>query len=98
MQESINNFDYSLMFVTDDRISDDNKFFSILESALDGGVTIVQLREKCINSRMFFERALKTKKYCDKYNVPLIINDRLDIAIIVDADGYTLDKKIYTII
>ena len=55
------NFDNSLMYVTDDRISDDNKFFSILENALDGGVTIVQLREKSVNSRMFFKRALKAR-------------------------------------
>ena len=103
MQESMINFDNSLMYVTDDRISDDNKFFNILENALDGGVTVVQLREKSVNSRMFFKRALKAKDYCNKYNVPLIINDRLDIAISVDADGvhlgqqdlhYTLARKI----
>ena len=93
MQESMINFDNSLMYVTDDRISDDNKFFSILENALDGGVTVVQLREKSVNSRMFFKRALKAKDYCYKYNVPLIINDRLDIAISVDADGVHLGQQ-----
>lgn len=85
--------DYSLMFVTDDSIEDDEAFFSILESALQGGVTIVQLREKKIHTQALYYKALKTKNLCEKYNIPLIINDRVDIALAVNADGLHIGQK-----
>lgn len=57
------------------------------ESALKGGVTFVQLRMKEAGSREFYEMALKMKTLCDSYEIPLVINDRVDIAIAVDAAG-----------
>jgi thiamine-phosphate pyrophosphorylase len=83
----MNNTDYSLMFVTDDSITDDPTFFKILEEALKGGVTIIQLREKSCSTHSFYKRALKAKTLCQAYNVPLLINDRIDIALAVHADG-----------
>jgi thiamine-phosphate pyrophosphorylase len=83
----MNNTDYSLMFVTDDSVTDDPTFFKILEEALKGGVTIIQLREKSRSTHSFYKRALKTKIICQAYNVPLLINDRIDIALAVHADG-----------
>ncbi|KAL8283419.1 hypothetical protein RQP46_005829 [Phenoliferia psychrophenolica] len=56
-------------------------FFESLEEACKGGVTIVQLREKNITTRELLEIGTKAKLICDKYNVPLVINDRLDVAL-----------------
>jgi thiamine-phosphate pyrophosphorylase len=75
------------MYVTDDSITDDTAFFKILEDALKGGASIVQLREKSGNTRSFYNRALKAKTLCHAYRIPLIINDRIDIALAADADG-----------
>jgi len=79
--------DYALMYVTDDSIRDDNSFFAILEAALKGGVTLVQLREKTCDTATFYKRAVHSKELCDVHNIPLIINDRIDIALAVNADG-----------
>tara|TARA_R110002033_G_scaffold1117_21_gene10726 strand:- start:9098 stop:9739 length:642 start_codon:yes stop_codon:yes gene_type:complete len=79
--------DYALMYVTDDSIKDDNSFFHILEASLKGGATIIQLREKTCDTQTFYQRAVRCKEICEKYNVPLLINDRLDIALAIDADG-----------
>lgn len=64
-----------------------------VELAIMGGVTIVQLREKKATAKEFFETALKVKEVTKKYNVPLIINDRIDIALAVKADGVHLGQK-----
>ncbi len=58
-----------------------------VEAAILGGATIVQLREKNLSSREFLLTAVKIKEVTDKYGIPLIINDRLDIALVVDAAG-----------
>ena len=79
--------DYALMYVTDDSIKDDNSFFHILEASLKGGATIIQLREKTSDTLEFYKRAVRCKEICEKFNVPLLINDRLDIALAIDADG-----------
>jgi thiamine-phosphate pyrophosphorylase len=79
--------DYSLIYVTDDSITDDTAFFKTLEDALKGGASIIQLREKFCNTISFYNRALKSKALCHAYRVPLIINDRIDIALAVEADG-----------
>jgi thiamine-phosphate pyrophosphorylase len=78
---------YALIYVTDDSITDDTAFFAILEDALKGGASMIQLREKSLNTLSFFNRALKAKTLCHAYRVPLIINDRIDLAIAIDADG-----------
>ncbi|GAA5850357.1 hypothetical protein JCM5353_004358 [Sporobolomyces roseus] len=56
-----------------------------LELALQGGVTIVQIREKDVDGREYYEIARRSKEVCDKYNVPLLINDRLDIALLLSC-------------
>lgn len=85
--------DCALIFVTDDRITEDRPFLKILESSLKGGVTMVQLREKKLNAKRFYQRALAVKKLCACYHVPLIINDRVDIALSIDADGVHLGQN-----
>lgn len=83
---------YALMYVTDDSIADNSAFFHTLEAALKGGATIIQLREKNRDTKTFYKRALKAKQLCAKYQIPLIINDRLDIALAIDADGIHLGQ------
>ena len=78
---------YSIYLVTDREILKGKDLLDAVEQAIKGGVTLVQLREKSISSRDFFELATALKKLVNSYNIPLIINDRLDIALAVDADG-----------
>jgi thiamine-phosphate pyrophosphorylase len=64
-----------------------NKFFADLESALKGGITCFQLREKHLPFEEFLAEAKEVKKLCAKYSVPLIINDNIEIALLSGADG-----------
>ena len=80
------NLDLSLYLVTDN--SDDvEKFLRTIEEAIKGGTTVVQIREKTADTLDFYNLSLKVKDITTKYNVPLIINDRVDIALAIDADG-----------
>ena len=85
--------DYSLYLVTDRSILKGRDLFQAVEEAIAGGVTLVQLREKNISSFDFYTIALKMKELVNSYNVPLIINDRLDIALAVDADGLHVGQE-----
>ena len=79
--------DYSLYLCTDRNLLNGKNFEETIELAIKGGVSIVQLREKNCSSREFLEIATSIKKITSKYKIPLIINDRIDIALAVDADG-----------
>ncbi|AOT69890.1 thiamine phosphate synthase [Geosporobacter ferrireducens] len=81
------NIDYGLYLVTDRDILKGRSFISTLEEAIAGGVTIVQLREKNATSLEFYQTAVQVKALTSKYGIPLMINDRLDIALAVDAEG-----------
>ena len=81
------NVNYSLYLVTDREVLKKRDLCLSVEQAIQGGVTVVQLREKDVSSLEFYKIALEVKNITDKYNVPLIINDRLDIAMAVDAAG-----------
>lgn len=85
--------DLSLMYVTDHRIVNDKLFLKILEETIKGGATVIQLREKKLDTLPFIDRALKVKKICHKYKIPFIINDRLDIVLAVNADGIHIGQK-----
>ena len=80
-------FDPTLYLVTDSTGRTDDDFLSILEKALTGGVTLVQLREKERGGGEYLRLARLTKAVCDRYRVPLIIDDRADIAMAADAAG-----------
>ncbi len=80
------NLDLSLYLVTD-KSDDVEKFLNTIEEAIKGGVTVVQIREKTAETLDFYNLALKVKKITTEYNVPLIINDRVDVALAIDADG-----------
>ena len=79
--------DYSIYLVTDRDLMSTETLEEAVEQAIIGGCTLVQLREKECSSLDFYNTALRIKEITDKYNVPLIINDRLDIALAVDAAG-----------
>lgn len=79
--------DYSLYLVTDRELMRASSIEEAVEEALKGGCTLVQLREKTASSLEFYEYASRVKRITEKYNVPLIINDRVDIAVAVHADG-----------
>lgn len=79
--------DYSVYLVTDRDLMSTETLEEAVEEAIKGGCTLVQLREKDCSSLDFYNTAVNVKKITDKYNVPLLINDRLDIALAVDAAG-----------
>ena len=79
--------DCTLYLVTDRDLFPGIRLAEAVEQAIQGGVTMVQLREKNVSSRDFYTVAMEIKEITDRYNVPLIINDRLDIALAIDAAG-----------
>lgn len=87
------NIDYTLYLVTDSTGFEENEFLNKIEEACKSGITLLQLREKEKSGREFLNTALKVKKITDKYNVPLIINDRIDIAMSVDSAGVHLGQS-----
>lgn len=83
----MNKIDYTLYLCTDRELMSCETIEQSVEEAVKGGATLVQLREKDLSSRDFYELAVRVKKITDKYNVPLIINDRADIALAADCAG-----------
>ena len=80
-------FDTSLYFITDSSNYTEQEFLNRVEKALQGGVTLVQLREKDKTTREYIELAQKVHNITQKYSVPLIIDDRIDVALAIDAEG-----------
>ena len=79
--------EFTLYLVTDRRPLGERRLEGCVREAILGGVTLVQLREKDISSSEYLDLAVKVKSVTDRYGVPLIINDRIDIALAVDACG-----------
>lgn len=84
--------DYSIYLVTDDGCLQGRALIDCVREALEGGVTLVQYRAKTASSAEMYDEALQLKALCDNFNVPLIINDRLDIAMAVGAAGVHLGQ------
>lgn len=87
------NMDFTLYLVTDRRWLGERTLWDSVEEAIRGGVTLIQLREKEISSREYLELAQRVKEVTDRYGIPLIINDRIDIAMAIDADGVHLGPE-----
>lgn len=83
-------FDTSLYFITDSSGFDEKEFLRRVEAALLGGVTLIQLREKNKSTKEYIELAEKVHDITKKYNVPLLIDDRVDVALAIDAEGVHL--------
>lgn len=81
------NFDYTLYLVTDRQLMSCDSLTEAVEQAILGGCTMIQLREKELSSLGFYNQAVAVKQVTDKYHIPLIINDRIDIAMAVQATG-----------
>lgn len=84
--------DYSIYLVTDDGCLQGRALIDCVCEALEGGVTLVQYRAKTASSAEMYAEALQLKALCDSFNVPLIINDRLDIAMAVGVAGVHLGQ------
>jgi len=85
--------DYSLYLVTDRELMSTATLEEAVEQAILGGTTLVQLREKDVSTLEFYRTAVKIKQVTDQYHVPLIINDRVDIALAVDAAGVHIGQS-----
>ena len=85
--------DYSLYLVTDRMLMSTKTLGEAVEQAVIGGCTMVQIREKEILSLDFYVLASEMKKITDRYGIPLIINDRIDIAMAVGAAGVHIGQK-----
>lgn len=83
----MNKCDTTLYLVTDSTGLEESVFLEKIKDALAGGVTLLQLREKNRSAREYMELARKVKRLTDEYEVPLLIDDRVDVAIAVDAAG-----------
>ena len=87
------NVDYTLYLCTDRKLMSCDTVEQLVERSLEGGVSVVQLREKDCSSRDFLALAKSVKKITDRFDVPLIINDRLDICMAADAAGVHLGQS-----
>lgn len=87
------NIDYTLYLCTNTKLMSTNTIEECVEEAILGGVSIVQVREKNINTLKFLKISKAVKKITSKYNVPLIINDRIGIALAINADGVHLGQN-----
>lgn len=86
-------FDSTLYFITDSTGFDTDAFLYRVEEALKGGVTLLQLREKNKTTREYISLAEKVHEITKKYNVPLIIDDRVDVAMAIGAEGVHLGQS-----
>jgi len=84
---------YRICLITDRELSAGRSLVDVVGAAVQGGVTMVQLREKTATTREFLEEARALKALLAPHGVPLIINDRVDIALAVDAEGIHVGQK-----
>ena len=92
-RQNMKDFNSRLYFITDSTLYDKDEFLRRVKAALDGGVTLVQLREKERTTREYLELAKSVHELTLEYNVPLIIDDRLDIAMAADTEGVHLGQS-----
>lgn len=86
-------FSWEVYLVTDRLLSKGRPTEAIVAAALQGGVSVVQLREKELETRFFFQEGQKIRSLLKLAGVPLIINDRIDVALALDADGVHLGQR-----
>ncbi|MBQ1872059.1 MAG: thiamine phosphate synthase [Lachnospiraceae bacterium] len=80
-------FDSGLYFITDSTNYSEEEFLYRVEEALKGGITLLQLREKNKSTKEYIQLAEKVHALAVRYNVPLIIDDRVDVALAINAEG-----------
>jgi thiamine-phosphate pyrophosphorylase len=84
---------WDVYLVTDRAFSMGRSNMEIVEAAINGGVSVVQFREKDLETRDFYTEAVQIREFLRSADIPLIINDRIDIALAVDADGVHLGQN-----
>ena len=89
----MNSFDTGLYFITDSTGLSEETFLRRTEAALQGGVTLLQIREKDKTTREYLHLAQKVHVLAQRYGVPLIIDDRLDVAMAINAEGVHLGQS-----
>ena len=87
------NIDWALCLVADGEAAGERNIFDLIREAVEGGATIVQLRGKNWNTREFLEMSMKSAAFLRKKEIPLIINDRIDIALACKASGVHLGQE-----
>ena len=83
----MNKSDLLLYAITDRHWLNGRNLTNDVELALKGGATMIQIREKELDEKTFFEEAIELKALCKKYNVPFLVNDNVELAKKIDADG-----------
>lgn len=83
----------SLYLVTDRGLAGERDIVDIVRESVEGGATMVQLREKTLDTGAFIALALRLKEVLKPYGVPLVINDRVDVALACDADGVHIGQS-----
>jgi len=84
--------DYALTLVTDRDSSLGRSSLEVVQEAVEGGVTLVQLREKAATTRAFYDEGWRIRGFLRSRGIPLIVNDRIDIALVLDAEGVHLGQ------
>lgn len=82
-----------LYAVTDRSWLGEQSLYQQVKESLEGGVTFVQLREKNLDEETFLQEAIEIQKLCKEYDVPFVINDNVDIALKMNADGVHVGQK-----
>lgn len=81
------NIDYRIYLVSDHQSLGGRDLCEAIEQSILGGCTLVQIREKNNQTKEFYDEAIKVKRICERYNIPLIVNDRIDVALAIQASG-----------
>ncbi|GHV89219.1 thiamine-phosphate synthase [Spirochaetia bacterium] len=89
----LNRKDLLLYLCTDRALTLGRPLMEAVEAAIEGGVTMIQLREKDVSSRTFYDMALEVQAVTKRHHIPLVINDRLDIALAVGAEGLHIGQS-----
>ena len=84
---STKSLDMTLYFITDSTCVPEERFLPVVEAACKGGATIIQLREKDKSTREYMQLATATHEITARYGIPLIIDDRVDVALAIGAEG-----------
>ena len=87
------NLKLSLYVITDEKLLEGKDIGKAVEEVILGGADIIQYRAKQKSSKQMYKEAVIIKKVCDKYRIPFIINDRVDIALSVNADGVHVGQE-----
>ena len=87
------NLDTTLYFITDSTTVPEERFLPVVEAACKGGATIIQLREKDKSTREYMQLAEAVHAITSRYNIPLIIDDRVDVALAIGAEGVHMGQS-----